>query len=39
MAKSKKKKPSSKWKKAKAILEVLAYIATIVSAVYQMLKG
>lgn len=39
MAKVKKKKPSNKWKIAKAILEVLAYIATIASALYQMLKG
>lgn len=39
MAKAKKKKPLNKWQMAKTILEVLAYIASITSAIYQILKG
>ena len=39
MGKPKKKKPKSKSEAARTILEMLAYIATIASAISQMLKG
>ncbi len=39
MGKSKKKKPKNRVETARTILEMLAYIATIASAIYQMLKG
>ena len=39
MAKQKKKKPVNKRQKVKTILEVSAYIATIVGTIYQLLKG
>ena len=39
MGKPKKKKPKSKVEVARTILEMLAYIATIASAISQMLKG
>lgn len=34
-----KKKPNNTMETARTILEMLAYIATIASAIYQMLKG
>lgn len=39
MGKPKKKKPNNTMETARTILEMLAYIATIASAIYQMLKG
>lgn len=39
MGKPKEKKPNNKLETARTILEMLAYIATIVSAIHQMLKG
>ena len=39
MGKAKKKKPKDKLETARTILEMLAYIAAIASAVYQMFKG
>ena len=39
MGNPKKRKPKNKLEIAKTILEMLAYIVTIVSAIYQMLKG
>jgi len=39
MGKPKKKKPKSKLETARTILEMLAYIAAIASAIHQMLKG
>ncbi len=39
MGKPTKKKPKNKLETARTILEMLAYIATIVSAIYQMFKG
>ena len=39
MGKPKKKKPQSKQELARTILEMIAYIAAIVSAIYQILRG
>lgn len=39
MGKPTKKKPKNKLETARTILEMLAYIATIASAIYQMFKG
>ena len=39
MGKPKKKKPRNNLETVRTILEMLAYIATIVSAIYQMFKG
>ena len=39
MGKPKKKKPKNKLETARTVLEMLAYIATIASAIYQMFKG
>lgn len=39
MGKTKKKKPKNSVETARTILEMLAYIATIASAIFQMLKG
>ena len=39
MANKKKKKPKSKLETARTILEMLAYIATIASVIYQLIKG
>ena len=39
MGKPKKKKPLNKLETARTVLEIVAYAATIASAIYQMLKG
>lgn len=39
MGKPKRKKPQNKLETARTILEMLAYITTIVSAIRQMFKG
>ena len=39
MAKTKKKKPSSKVELVKAVVEIIAAIANIAFIIYQMLKG
>lgn len=39
MGNPKKKKPKNKLETARTILEMLAYISAIVSAIYQMFKG